>query len=101
LGCKRFWDSPIEKEEAKLNELIASNPAARRAHEEFLARIDFQKQLVETRKKESLTQKQLAQKSGLSQQAISRFEKGSGWNLSTFIKYISGLGYGVQLKKLR
>jgi len=95
-----FVKADIEKEKAELNELIASDSEARRAHEEFLARIDLQRQLVEARKSESLTQEQLAERSGLSQQAVSRLEKGSGWNLSSFLKYLSGLGYGVELKKL-
>jgi len=96
-----FVKADIEKEKAKLDEMIASDPETKRAHEEFLARLDLQRQLVEARKKESLTQEQLAERSGLSQQAVSRIEKGSGWNLSSFLKYLSGLGYGVELKKLQ
>jgi len=95
-----FVKADIDKEKEKLNVLITSDPEAKRAHEEFLARINLQRQLVEARKKESLTQEQLAERSGLSQQAISRLEKGTGWNISSFLKYLSGLGYGVEIKKL-
>ncbi len=95
-----FTKADIEKERQDLNELIDSDEAARKAFEEFQAKMLLQKKLIETRKAENMTQTDLANAAGLSQQAVSRIEKGSGVTVSSLIKYLSGLGYCIELKKL-
>jgi len=94
-----FVKADIEKEKAELNELIDSNPEARKTHEEFSSGIDLQRQLVQARKKENLTQAQLAERCGLSRQVVNRLEKRLEGNLSSFLKYLSGLGYKVEIKE--
>lgn len=52
------------------------------------------------RKKENITQKELAVKSGLKQSAIARLEKGTNdIQLSTLMSYLRPLGYKIQIIK--
>jgi transcriptional regulator with XRE-family HTH domain len=46
-----------------------------------------------------MTQSDVARASGLSQQAVSRIEKGSGATINSLIKYLRGIGYSVELRK--
>ena len=55
------------------------------------ARIALQQKLIETRKAEKMTQSDVACASGLSQQAVSRIETGSGATISSLIKYHIGI----------
>ena len=95
-----FVKADPNKEKEKLNRLIAESEEARKAHEAFLARIALQQKLVQTRKAEKMTQSDVANASGLSQQAVSRIEKGAGATISSLVKYLTGIGYGIELKKL-
>jgi transcriptional regulator with XRE-family HTH domain len=52
------------------------------------------------RKAENMTQADVAKATGLSQQAVSRIEKGTGATISSLLKYLMGIGYGIELKKL-
>ena len=94
-----FTKADISKEKESLEKLIKENDEAFKEYEEFLARIDLQRKLIETRKAERMTQKDVANASGLSQQAVSRIEKGSGATVSSLIKYLSGIGYSIELRK--
>ena len=91
-------DMNLEKEE--LDHLVDQNEEARKRYEEYQARIALQKQLILMRKAEKMTQEDVAQVTGLSQQAVSRIEKGSGSTVSTLIRYLRGIGYGIELKKI-
>jgi DNA-binding XRE family transcriptional regulator len=94
-----FTKADISKEKESLEKLIKENDEACKEYEEFLARIDLQRKLIETRKAERMTQKDVANASGLSQQAVSRIEKGCGATVSSLIKYLSGTGYSIVLRK--
>ena len=65
------------REEKIVQNLIADDEKLRRQHEIFEAKMEFKQKLIETRKSESLTQKDLSRMTGLSQQAVSRLEKGA------------------------
>ena len=95
-----FVKSNAEIENIMLEDLVTESDEARRAHQEFIAKIELQRQLAEARRAEGLTQEEVARKSGLSQQAVSRVEKGSGWTVSSLLKYLTGIGYEVTLKKV-
>jgi len=95
-----FTKSSKVNEEKMIKNLIKENTDAKKAQEEFIAKIELQKNLIEARKNEHLTQEQLSGRTGLSQQAISRIERGTGWSISSFLKYLSGIGYEVELKKI-
>lgn len=95
-----FVKADLEKEREELNKLVSENEEARRAYEEFQARIALQQQLVQMRKAEHMTQSDVANAAGISQQAVSRIEKGAGATISSLIKYLTGIGYGIELKKI-
>ena len=95
-----FVKADLEKEREELNKLVSENEGARRAYEEFQARIALQQQLVQMRKAEHMTQSDVANAAGISQQAVSRIEKGGGATISSLIKYLAGIGYGIELKKI-
>jgi DNA-binding XRE family transcriptional regulator len=95
-----FVKADLDREKAELDRLISKSKEARTAHEEFQARIALQQQLVQMRKAENMTQADVAKATGLSQQAVSRIEKGTGATISSLLKYLMGIGYGIELKKL-
>ena len=95
-----FVKADIDREKAELDRLINESKEARIAHEEFQARIALQQKLVQMRKAENMTQADVAKATGLSQQAVSRIEKGTGATISSLLKYLMGIGYGIELKKL-
>ena len=95
-----FVKADLKREKEELNKLVAESEEARRAHEEFQARIALQQKLIEARKAEKMTQSDVANASGLSQQAVSRIEKGSGATVGSLIKYLMGIGYSIELKKM-
>ena len=95
-----FVKADLNKEREELNSLIAESEEARKAHEEFQARIALQQKLIQMRKAENMTQADVAKAAGLSQQAVSRIEKGTGATIGSLIKYLMGIGYSIELKKL-
>ena len=52
---------------------------------------ELRSRLIEFRKQKNITQKELELKTGLTQQAISRFETGSGGSIKTILKYAEGI----------
>ena len=52
---------------------------------------ELRARLIEFRKQKNITQKELEAKTGLTQQAISRFETGSGGSIKTILKYAEGI----------
>ena len=94
-----FIKADSKKEAQELEKLVENNPEARKAYEEFQARIALQQKLINMRKAENLTQADVANAAGLSQQAVSRIEKGAGATISSLIKYLTGIGYSIELKK--
>ena len=94
-----FIKADLEKERDELNRLISEDEDARKAHQEFQARIALQQKLIQMRKAERMTQEDVAKASGLSQQAVSRIERGTGATISSLIKYLAGIGYSIELKK--
>lgn len=95
-----FVKADSNKEKDVLEKLVAESEEARKAYEEFQARIALQEQLIQMRKAENMTQTDVANAAGLSQQAVSRIEKGAGATISSLIKYLTGIGYSIQFKKI-
>jgi len=81
-----FCDEPKAKEMFRQYEL-AHRENARLAREEE----ELRNRLIEIRKLKNITQKELEARTGLTRQAISRFEKGIGGNIKTILKYAEGL----------
>lgn len=60
------------------------------------------KSLVEFRKSAGITQKEVAEKSGLTQQMVSRIEKVTNSpTLDVFLRYVSALGLELKINKVR
>ena len=100
-----FVKADLDREKAELDRLINESKEARIAHEEFQARIALQQKLVQMRKAENMTQADVAQREvadrlGISRSYVSRIEKGTGATISSLLKYLMGIGYGIELKKL-
>lgn len=92
--------SDPQKENAVLLELIDSDPKILEQHERFQAEMDFKQKLIDLRKTENMTQKEVGERSGLTQQAISRLEKGKGATIETVIRYLSSFGYNLDIKRI-
>jgi len=89
-------------EAAELQELFKDDKDAKEMFRQYElahienARIEQEEQelrnrLIEFRKKKNITQSELQVRSGLTQQAISRFETGSGGSIRTILKYAEGI----------
>lgn len=94
-----FVKADLNKEMEELNKLVKENEDARAAYEAFQKKIALQEQLIQLRKAENMTQTDVANAAGLSQQAVSRIEKGAGATINSLIKYLTGIGYSIQFKK--
>ena len=91
--------SNAEKEKRKVKDIVRDNPELEKQHLLFQAEMTFKQELIEARKKKTLTQKEVSELSGLSQQAVSRLEKGKGGTLETILKYLSSMGYTLEIKE--
>ena len=89
----------IDAEKKELEELIAKNPECKAQYEAFRAEMDFKQKLIDARKAASMTQKDVSKASGLSQQAVSRLERGKGSTIETVIKYLGSMGYTLGVNK--
>ena len=90
----------MEAEKKELQDLIETNPECRRKHEAFRAEMDFKQKLIDIRKANAMTQQEISEASGLSQQAVSRLERGSGATLETVIRYLASMGYTLGVSKV-
>jgi len=71
------------------------NPEFRKAFEEEKRLLALSYAIVEAREKNGLTQKELADKSQVTQQQLSKIENGVNCNMLTFIKVSNALGLGL------
>ena len=93
---------PFKKINAKelIKRKTKDNPELK--HEIEKANMEYQliKNIVQIRKELGLTQSDVSELSGLTQQMVSRFETYNRLpTLTTLIKYIDSLGYKIELKK--
>jgi DNA-binding XRE family transcriptional regulator len=81
------------------DELLA-DPQSQAIYEEEEAKGELWLQLVEARQAAGLTQKQLAQRLGVSQAQVARIEKEGydAYTLTTLRRYIAALGEGYSLE---
>jgi len=79
-----------------LEQNILNNEFAKFLYEVEDMEFQLIKNLVKERKKRSITQKEIAEKTGLSQQAISRIEKyGNKPTLTIYLKYMCAIGINI------
>ena len=87
------------QEQKIIENLISNDEELRKQHELFEAEMNFKQQLIDARKSESLTQKDISRMTGLSQQAVSRMEKGRSGTIETIIRYLNSMGYSLAIRK--
>lgn len=69
--------------------------------QEFNEEYELIQSLIKARKESGLTQKDVAKRSGLTQQMISRIEKiDNSPTLNNLLKYINAIGVMINLKKM-
>ncbi len=89
VNCKEELENVI-KEDSKMMDYV----------NEFNREYELIQKLVSFRKEAGLTQKDVARKSGLTQQMISRIEKyDNSPTLSNFMKYIEAIGVDLVIQK--
>lgn len=81
-----FQDEPETKEMFRQYELAHRENAQLEQDEQ-----ELRNRLIEFRKAKNITQKELEARTGLTQQAISRFETGNSGNIKTILKYAEGI----------
>jgi ribosome-binding protein aMBF1 (putative translation factor) len=77
-----------------LNEEL-KNPQFKKHYEEEKHLLELGLAITEARELKGLSQKELAQKSHVTQQQLSKIENGINCNMLTFIKVSSALGLGL------
>jgi len=82
-----------------IEEIFEKNPELRKEHELHVAEMEFKQSLIEARKKKSLSQQEVGELSGLSQQAVSRLERDAGGTFETLFKYLYSLGYNLKIEE--
>lgn len=92
--------SDAVKEQELIEEFISEDHDLRRQYDLFRDEMDFKQLLIDTRKSHHCTQKEISERSGLSQQAISRLEKESGGTLDTVFRYLHALGLTLSVKEI-
>jgi|P827metagenome_2_1110787.scaffolds.fasta_scaffold00689_24 DNA-directed RNA polymerase specialized sigma subunit len=88
-----------KKEKKIIEELISEDDILRKQHELFEAEMAFKQEIIDARKAESLTQKDISNMTGLSQQAVSRLETSASGTIETIIRYLNSIGYSLTIRK--
>ena len=103
MPFRNVTDVILNEESQELKEICAENPEVMKAVSEFDKEFELRLKLVEARKKAGLTQKEVEERSGLSQQAISRIETDNSISpsIKNLIKYVDGIGYELTLSPKR
>jgi len=93
-------DIVLNEESKELNEILTSNPKAKVAYDQFEAECKLRRELANARKQQNITQTELQERTGLTQQAISRIEKDNDISpsLKNLIKYVNAIGYELTLQ---
>ncbi|MCL2166552.1 MAG: helix-turn-helix transcriptional regulator [Clostridiales bacterium] len=84
----------------ELNALLDSDPELKRKFDAEQKEFEFRLKLARARKARNLTQYNIKETTGLTQQAISRIETGAkdrSPTLRTLIRYVDALGYELTL----
>jgi ribosome-binding protein aMBF1 (putative translation factor) len=79
-----------------LNEQL-DNPEFKKLYEDEKYLLELGLRIAEARQRLGISQKELAEKSNITQQQLSKIENGYNCNLLTFIKVSSTLGLSVNL----
>jgi DNA-binding XRE family transcriptional regulator len=92
--------SPEERNYIEWRDQFLADPKRRAIYEEEAAKSELWLQLAEARRAVGLTQKQMAERLGVSQAQISRIEQEGydAYTLTTLHRYVKALGEGYSLE---
>jgi DNA-binding XRE family transcriptional regulator len=71
------------------------NPEFKKVYDEEKRLLDLGLAIIQARTQHGMTQRELAQKSRVTQQQLSKIENGINCNMLTFIRVSSALGLGI------
>jgi len=93
-------DIVLNEEAKELEEILRTNPVAKEALDQFEAECKLRRELASARKQQNMTQAELKERTGLTQQVISRIEKDHeiSPSLRNLIKYVDAIGYELTLQ---
>jgi DNA-binding XRE family transcriptional regulator len=93
-------DVVLNEEFQEMQEILNKNPAARKSLEQFEAECKIRRELLNARKQKKITQSELQEISGLTQQTISRIETNNDISpsLTNLIRYVNAIGYEIVLQ---
>lgn len=84
---------------SKMKERLLKDPEVKKSYDDLELEFQIIRALIDARSKKKLTQKQLAEKIGVKQSALSRFESGRVNPTLDFVKKVtSGLGLKLIVK---
>ena len=94
-------DMVINEEVKELEEAYKNNPKVKLAIDQFEAECKLRGELAEARRNNNISQKELKELTGLTQQTISRIETNSeiSPSLKILLKYVNAIGYEFKLVK--
>jgi predicted XRE-type DNA-binding protein len=97
---KRDYSAEGEASYREWRDTFLADPERRRIYEEEAAKSDLWLQLVEARQAAGLTQKQVAERMGVSQAQVARIEKRGydAYTLRSLRRYIEALGDEFKLE---
>jgi len=96
----RFTSIVLNEEVAETKDILERNLKAKEAYEQFEAECKLRRELADARKQQNIAQKELKERTGLTQQAISRIEKDHeiSPSLRNIMKYVNAIGYELILQ---
>lgn len=99
MPFQNVTDVILNDEAKELKKICAENPEVMKSVSEFDKEFELRLKLIEARKKAGLTQKEVEERSGLAQQAISRIETDNkiSPSIKSLIKYVDAIGYELTL----
>lgn len=81
------------------NEVLARNPKLKAEYDALEAEYDIIQAMIDARKSQNLTQKELSERTGITQADISRIEKGNrNPSLNMLKKLAAGLGMTLKME---
>ena len=84
--------------QSHLKELM-QNPEFAKGYEDEKRRVGLAIKIAQYRQKQNISQTELAKRSGITQQQLSKLERGENCNISTFLKMCHSHGVEVVLKR--
>ncbi|MCD8122011.1 MAG: helix-turn-helix domain-containing protein [Clostridiales bacterium] len=82
-----------------LNEQLQQNPELREEYDALEPEFSFMQAMIDARRETGITQKQLAERTGISQGDINKFESGGGNpSIRTVKRIAAGLGMRVKIE---